>query len=102
MDDEIDLLQWGAIGLSFLSRLTFVALLLYNRSRKLMSCTVCGLNIAANICWLPYAMSIQNRPFVIRSAIDLVLSTWGVAYILFNRGWCQGARSTEEVFHPDP
>ena len=90
MDDEIDLLQWGAIGLSFLSRLTFVPLL------------VCGLNIAANICWLPYAMSIQNRPFVIRSAIDLVLSTWGVAYILFNRGWCQGARSTEEVFHPDP
>lgn len=76
---------YGGIIFSILSRLVFIVLLYINKSQKILSCTVCGLNVVSNSFWLPYAWSISSQPLLIRSGIDCVLSFWGVVYILYNR-----------------
>jgi hypothetical protein len=76
---------YGGISFSILSRVVFIILLYINKSQKILSCTVCGLNVVSNSFWLPYAWSISSQPLLIRSGIDCVLSFWGMMYILYNR-----------------
>ena len=76
---------YGGMTFSILSRIVFIVLLYINKSKKILSCTVCGLNVLSNSFWIPYAFSISSKPLMIRSVMDLSLSFFGMSYILYNR-----------------
>lgn len=76
---------YGGIIFSVLSRVMFAILLYYNQSRKLMSLTVCLCNVISNGFWWPYLYHLGEKPLLIRSTIEIIISSWGVLYITHNR-----------------
>jgi branched-subunit amino acid ABC-type transport system permease component len=78
-------LVYIGILFSILSRLTFAVLLYRNQSRKRLSMIVCLCTVISNGFWFPYVEHLHARPLILRSIIEMVISSWGVLFILRNR-----------------
>ena len=79
------ILPYTAISFSMIARFIFMYLLYTKTSTNIYSLTFCYLSIASSTLWIPYGVTLNDTPIIIRSSVEIVLLSLSAAYITRNR-----------------
>lgn len=78
-------LPYIAIALSMVARFVFMYLLWTKRSTNIYSLAFCCLSVASSSLWIPYGITHEDVPILVRSGVEIVLLTTSGIYIMYNR-----------------
>lgn len=97
MDDkELVFLPYIAASISVTGRFMFMFILYKNKSTNGYSLLFCTINICSSSLWLYYNIIKSNMPMIIRSIIEIIVSTISCIYIIKNK--IVFLRNTHQIF----
>ena len=76
---------YTAVGFSMIARFIFMYLLYTKKSTNIYSLLFCYLSVASSSLWIPYGVTMEDTPIIIRSGVEIVLLSLSAAYITRNR-----------------
>jgi lipid-A-disaccharide synthase-like uncharacterized protein len=78
-------IPYTAVSFSIVARIIFIYLLYTKRSTNIFSLIFAYLSIISSTLWIPYGVIQQDTPIIVRSSVEIVLLTFCVSYITYNR-----------------
>ena len=90
------ILPYTAISFSMIARFIFMYLLYTKTSTNIYSLTFCYLSIASSTLWIPYGVTLNDTPIIIRSSVEIVLLSLSAAYITRNRCYLKSEPPTTQ------